>query len=36
MQEKIPLKIVIGPLLFSLAVYLSWTLGRLFFCGIAI
>lgn len=34
MQKEIPIKMVIGPLLFSVSVYAAWTFGRLFFCGV--
>jgi hypothetical protein len=36
MHKEIPLKLAVGPILFSIAVYLSWTFGRLFFCGIEV
>lgn len=36
MEKEVSLKLMAGPVFFSLAVYMSWTLGRWFFCGVAI
>jgi hypothetical protein len=36
MEKMVSLKVIAGPVFFSLAFYLSWTLGRWFFCGAAI
>jgi len=36
MEKEVSLKLMAGPVFFSLAVYLSWTLGKWFFCGVAI
>jgi len=36
MEKEVSLKLIARPVFFSLAVYLSWALGRWFFCGVAI
>lgn len=33
-MRDIPKQMMVGPLLFSVAVFLGWTFGRGFFCGI--
>jgi hypothetical protein len=35
MEKMVSLKVIAGPMFFGFAVYLSWTLGRWFFCGVA-
>lgn len=34
MIQKLTIEMVAGPVLFCVAVYFSWTFGRLYFCGI--